>query len=130
MSQPSVIVAERVRLRLRAEGTDPSLDPDAALRIAQVEVRRHNDHALSRGERLIDDEARCIRDVLAAVSGFGPLQPLLDDPEVEEIRPLHRGYRLTRAGVSRGNGTRHARLLAGGALRKASYLVRGGFQAC
>lgn len=85
MSQPSVIVAERVRLRLRAEGTDPSLDPDAALRIAQAEVRRHNDHALSRGERLIDDETRCIRDVLAAVSGFGALQPLLDDPEIEEI---------------------------------------------
>ncbi|MBO0982109.1 CpaF family protein [Microbacterium sp. SD291] len=72
-------------MRLRAERTDPSLDPDAALRIAQAEVRRHNDHALSRGERLIDDETRCVRDVLAAVSGFGALQPLLDDPEIEEI---------------------------------------------
>src|SRR5687768_9982466 len=34
---------------------------------------------------MIDDEAACVRDVLAAVSGFGALQPLLDDPEIEEI---------------------------------------------
>lgn len=85
MSTTSVFVAERVRLRLRADGVDPSLDPDAARRVAQAEVRRHNDLALSRGEALIEDESRCVRDVIAAVSGFGPLQPLLDDPEIEEI---------------------------------------------
>ncbi|GAA5150985.1 ATPase, T2SS/T4P/T4SS family [Microbacterium pseudoresistens] len=78
-------VAERVRARLRAERTDPSRHPDQARRIAQAEVRRHNDLALSRGSVLIDDEAGCVRDILAGVSGFGPLQPLLDDPEIEEI---------------------------------------------
>ncbi|KJL28984.1 putative conjugal transfer protein [Microbacterium oxydans] len=41
--------------------------------------------ALARGEELIDDEAACVRDVLATVTGFGALQPLLDDPEIEEI---------------------------------------------
>jgi len=85
VSQPSLLVAERVRRRLRAEQTDPSLAPDEARRIAQSEVRRHNDLALSRGEAMIDDETACVRDVLASVSGFGPLQPLLDDPEIEEI---------------------------------------------
>ena len=85
MSQPSLLVAERVRLRLRTEQTDPSLAPEEARRIAQAEVRRHNDRALSRGEATIDDETACVRDVLASVSGFGPLQPLLDDPEIEEI---------------------------------------------
>ena len=34
---------------------------------------------------MIDDEAACVRDVLASVSGFGALQPFLDDPEIEEI---------------------------------------------
>lgn len=34
---------------------------------------------------MIDDETACVLDVLASVSGFGPLQPLLDDPEIEEI---------------------------------------------
>ena len=85
MSQPSLLVAERVRRRLRAEQTDPSLAPDEARRIAQAEVRRHNDFALSRGEATIDDESACVRDVLASVSGFGALQPLLDDPGIEEI---------------------------------------------
>ena len=85
MSHPSVVVAERVRQRLRAEGLDPSVEPEAARRVAQAEVRRHNDMALSRGGVMIDDEPGCVRDVLAAVSGFGVLQPLLDDPEIEEI---------------------------------------------
>ena len=85
MSLPSTIVAERVRRRLRLENTDPSAAPDEARRIAQAEVRRHNDLALARGEATIDDEAGCVRDVLASVSGFGVLQPLLDDPSIEEI---------------------------------------------
>lgn len=85
MSQPSLLVAERVRRRLRAESTDPAIAPEEARRIAQAEVRRHNDLALSRGDATIDDESACVRDVLASVSGFGPLQPLLDDPSIEEI---------------------------------------------
>ncbi|UJP10624.1 Flp pilus assembly complex ATPase component TadA [Microbacterium sp. KUDC0406] len=85
MSHPSVVVAERVRRRLRLENTDPSTAPEEARRIAQAEVRRHNDRALARGEMFIDDEPALVRDVLASVSGFGPLQPLLDDPEIEEI---------------------------------------------
>lgn len=85
MLPPSVVVAERVRHRLRDAGTDPSRDPRAAREVAVAEVRRFNDLALARGETLIDDEARCVRDVLASVSGFGVLQPLLDDPRIEEI---------------------------------------------
>lgn len=50
-----------------------------------TEVRAHNDVALARGLELIDDEAACVRAVLALVTGFGPLQALLDDPTIEEI---------------------------------------------
>lgn len=85
MNHPAAVVAERVRLRLRAESSDSSVDPEAVRRVAVSEVRRHNDAALSRGGELIDDEAACVRDVLASISGFGVLQPLLDDPEIEEI---------------------------------------------
>ncbi|UPL13123.1 Flp pilus assembly complex ATPase component TadA [Microbacterium galbinum] len=85
VNPPSLAVADRVRLRLRSDGTDPSIDPDAVRRITEAEVRRHNDLALARGQELIDDEARSVRDVLAAVSGYGALQPLLDDPGIEEI---------------------------------------------
>jgi pilus assembly protein CpaF len=80
----STLVAERVRERLRAERADPSRDPDLAAQIARAEVRRHNDFALARGLAPVDDEAACVRDVLASVAGYGPLQAYLDDPTVEE----------------------------------------------
>ncbi|MGP3536093.1 CpaF family protein [Microbacterium sp. RD1] len=81
----TAVVADRVRERLRAEQTDPTREPELAARIAHSEVRRHNDYALARGLSPIDDEAGCVRDVLAQVSGFGPLQAYLDDPTVEEL---------------------------------------------
>jgi pilus assembly protein CpaF len=84
-TDPEEVVAARVRDRLRAERIDPALDPAAAHRFALAEVRRHNDVALARGLPLVDDEAACIRAALAHVTGFGPLQPYLDDPGVEEI---------------------------------------------
>lgn len=78
-------LAEQVREQLLAERADPSRDPDRAAQIARDRVRRHNDYALARGLALIDDESRCVRDVLARVAGYGPLQAYLDDPTVEEI---------------------------------------------
>ncbi len=81
----ATLVADRVRERLRAERADPSRDPDLAAEVAWAEVRRHNDFALARGLAPVDDEAACVRDVLAAVAGYGPLQPYLDDPTVEEL---------------------------------------------
>lgn len=78
-------VTERVRERLRAESADPARDPERARQLAVAEIRRHNDFALARGWELIDDEEASARTVLAAVAGFGPLQQLLDDPEIEEI---------------------------------------------
>ena len=42
MIPPPVLVAERVRQRLRSEGTDPTSDPAAARAIALAEVRRFN----------------------------------------------------------------------------------------
>lgn len=109
MSHPTALVAERVRSRLRAEGIDPSVDPDAARRLTQAEVRRHDDRALARGEELIEDEAACVRDVLAAVSGLGALQPLLDDAEIEEIWVNGNGHvHIARSGVSEQTGLRLA----------------------
>ncbi|SIT72027.1 hypothetical protein [Microbacterium sp. RU33B] len=98
---PAAVVAERVRERLRAERTDPSRDPELAARIVRAEVRRHNDFALARGLHPVDDESSCVREVLAAVGGYGPLQAHLDDPTVEElwINAPDRVF-IARAGVS------------------------------
>ena len=81
----ATVVADRVRERLRAERSDPTRDPEFAAQIARAEVRRHNDFALARGLAPVDDETACVREVLAAVAGFGPLQAYLDDPTVEEV---------------------------------------------
>lgn len=78
-------IIERVRGRLRAEGIDPHRHGDEAQVIARAEVRQHNDFAQARGIHPIDDEDACVREVLAAVGGLGPLQPYLDDPRVEEL---------------------------------------------
>ncbi len=97
----SSVVAERVRERLRAERTDPARDPELAAHIARSEVRRHNDFALARGLAPVDDESACVREVLASVAGYGPLQAYLDDPSVEElwINAPDRIF-VARAGVS------------------------------
>lgn len=72
-------------------------------------MRRHDDHALARGEALIDDEVACVRDVLAAVSGIGPLQPFLDDAEIEEIWVNGDGHvHVARGGVTERTGLRLA----------------------
>ncbi len=78
-------VVERVRDRLRAEQSDPSRHPDRARQLALAEVRAHNDVALARGLAPIDDESSFVQGVLASVAGYGPLQPYLDDPSVEEL---------------------------------------------
>jgi pilus assembly protein CpaF len=82
---PAVTVAERVRERLRAERRDPAQDREFAELLVRAEVRRHNDFALARGLAPVDDEAACVREVLATVAGYGPLQAYLDDPAVEEL---------------------------------------------
>ncbi|MDD7962621.1 CpaF family protein [Microbacterium thalli] len=84
-ASPVLALVARVRDRLRAEGIDPRQHPDAAERVTAAEVRHHNDFALARGAAPVDDEAAMVRQVLATLSGYGPLQALLDDPSVEEL---------------------------------------------
>lgn len=82
---PVAVVAQRVRERLRADQLDPTREPERVTAIVRAEVRRYDDFALARGATPVDDEAVCVREVLAAVAGYGPLQAYLDDPSVEEL---------------------------------------------
>ncbi|WP_141396639.1 hypothetical protein [Microbacterium gorillae] len=77
-------VADRVRAQLRSEESDPRRDPARAHDLALAAVRAHNDVAAARGLPLVEDESACVRTVIAAVAGYGPLQPYLDDPAIEE----------------------------------------------
>ncbi|MFD6818682.1 CpaF family protein [Microbacterium sp. NPDC060132] len=107
MIHPSTAIAEHVRRRLRAEGVDPADDPERARSIARSEVRRYDDLALARGAEPVDDESACIREVLAAIGGFGVLQPLLDAPDIEEIWVNgDGGVHVARGGTSERTGLR------------------------
>ncbi|NHI17269.1 hypothetical protein [Microbacterium excoecariae] len=88
MTTPQQEITDRVRQRVREDraalGRAEALPADVA-RIAAAEVRRHNDRALAAGGRAVEDSEAAVREIVAAVSGYGPLQPLLDDDEIEEI---------------------------------------------
>lgn len=75
----------RVREQVRAQGVDPQRDGGAVRRIAEDVAREHDDRALSGSVARLPDAAGVVNELVARVSGFGPLQPLLDDPTVEEI---------------------------------------------
>jgi pilus assembly protein CpaF len=54
-------------------------------RIAEDVVRRHDERSLTGAVVPVADPDGVVGELIARVSGFGPLQPFLDDPEVEEI---------------------------------------------
>ncbi|WP_340540407.1 hypothetical protein [Nocardioides sp. GXZ039] len=75
----------QVRDVVRREGLDPQRDADAVRRIAQSLVREHDERSLTGRVAPISDVDALVGELVARVSGFGPLQPFLDDPSVEEI---------------------------------------------
>ncbi|MHA6695730.1 CpaF family protein [Homoserinimonas sp. A520] len=85
MSKAVAIITDRVRERIRLDGVDLAADRTLAGRYVHEEVQRYSEHALGGSLPLLVDEQQAARDVVAAIAGFGVLQPLLDDPEIEEI---------------------------------------------
>ena len=79
------VIAEQVRERVRREGVDLHGDRELAARLVRDEVQRYAELALGGSVPLLDDEARVARQVVAALTGLGPLQPYLEDPTVEEL---------------------------------------------
>jgi pilus assembly protein CpaF len=85
MSRAVSIITDRVRERVQREGVDLSRDQALADRFVHDEVRRYSERALGGSTPLLDDEAGAASEVLATLTGFGALQPFLDDPDIEEI---------------------------------------------
>ncbi|CAN5418596.1 ATPase, T2SS/T4P/T4SS family [soil metagenome] len=81
------LITNRVRERVRREGVDLASDTDGTLaaNFVHEEVQRYSEHALGGSQPLLADEAAVTRQVVATLTGFGPLQPFLDDPSVEEL---------------------------------------------
>jgi len=79
------LIADRVRERVRREGVDLAADSELADRYVREEVRSYSERALGGSSPMLGDEKAAARQIIAAVTGLGPLQPLLDDPTVEEV---------------------------------------------
>lgn len=79
------IVEEEVRELIRRQGLDPTTQVAEVRRLINAAVNDYDDRALRSplpplGQRDVAQQL-----LLDAVSGFGPIQPLLDDDAVEEI---------------------------------------------
>lgn len=75
----------RLRERVRSEGVDPQDEAGAVRRMAEEVVRGHDERSLSGMVPPIADPTALVGELMARVSGFGPLQRFLDDPAVEEV---------------------------------------------
>ncbi|MFM6973829.1 MAG: CpaF family protein [Agromyces sp.] len=58
---------------------------DVTLDRVEREVRAYTERALAGGVQPLVDERGAAHDVLASLTGYGELQAVLDDPEVEEV---------------------------------------------
>src|SRR5947209_19791230 len=82
---PSAVVEDEVRELVRRRGLDPAAESSTVRRLVEEVVAEYQDRALTSVLPPIADSAATVRRVLDAVAGFGPLQPFLDDPTVEEV---------------------------------------------
>lgn len=79
------IVSGEVRELIRSRGVDPAREPAEVRRLVEDAVADYDDRTLSGALPPLVDAGGTVKRVLDAVAGFGPLQPFLDDPEVEEV---------------------------------------------
>jgi pilus assembly protein CpaF len=83
VSTPVAVITEQVRERVRREGIE--LDVHLAVRYASDAVRQYSERALGGSAPMLHDEQLTARQVVATLTGYGPLQPLLDDDTIEEL---------------------------------------------
>jgi pilus assembly protein CpaF len=85
MATARAIVEGEVRELVRRRGIDPVAEPDAVAALIDEVVSDYLDRAVTAQLPPLTETGPVARAVLDAVAGFGPLQPFLDDPTVEEI---------------------------------------------
>lgn len=95
------IVEDEVRELIRRQGLDPALQGTEIRRLVEDAVRDYDERSMLGSLPVLTDLINVRRRVFDAVAGLGALQPLLDDPEIEEIwiNGPHEIY-SARAGVS------------------------------
>lgn len=79
------VVEDEVRELARRQGLDPAKQPHQIRQLIEDVVRDYDERALLGAVPWLGELDAAKRSVFDNVAGFGPLQPLLDDPSVEEI---------------------------------------------
>ncbi len=74
-----------LRSRVQQRGVDPQRESEVVRQLAHQVVREHDDRSLTGAVDPVADRDALVTYLVAHVSGFGPLQPFLDDPVVEEL---------------------------------------------
>ncbi|TWP35300.1 CpaF family protein [Leekyejoonella antrihumi] len=79
------VVEGEVRELIRRQRLDPGRDRDVLQALVRDVVEDYEERSIRGGLAPLEDAERATRHVLDAVLGYGPIQPYLDDPTVEEI---------------------------------------------
>ncbi len=85
MSEGIDIVEAEVRELVRRGRVDPVRDPAAMQALVRDAVLDYDERSLAGGLPALLDVPATVRQVMDSVAGLGPLQPYVDDPQVEEI---------------------------------------------
>lgn len=79
------IVEDEVRELIRRRGLDPTLQSAEVRRLVEAAVNDYDERSLVGSLPPLGHREQAGKYVFDAVAGYGALQPLLDDPEIEEI---------------------------------------------
>ena len=85
MADGLAIVEDEVRELIRRHGLDPATQVGEVRRLVDEVVRDYDERSLLGVLPALGELGIARRRVMDAVAGLGSLQPLLDDPDVEEI---------------------------------------------
>ncbi|MEO8750229.1 MAG: CpaF family protein, partial [Allobranchiibius sp.] len=79
------IVEDEVRELIRRQRLDPMTEHVLLRGLVSDVIKDYEQRSLHGGMAPLGDVETATRAVLNSVAGYGPLQPYLDDPTVEEI---------------------------------------------
>ncbi len=79
------IVEDEVRETIRVRGIDPAEDPTGIRRLVDEAVADYDKRSLIASLPLLGKPSEAATRIFHSVAGFGELQPLLEDPGIEEV---------------------------------------------
>lgn len=89
-SSAQAILESEVRELVRRRAIDPVAEPEVVGRLVEEVVGEYRDLSITSSLPPMGDVVAATGAVLDAVAGFGPLQPLLDDPGIDDFRQAGR----------------------------------------